>query len=77
MNILVADDDADVRFALEHLIRKLGHEVVTCPDGQEAYQTFKSREFHVIVCDLFMPNLDGRDLCRAIHGLSGTWWARA
>lgn len=70
MRILVVDDDEDVVFALVNSIRRLGHDVEGLMDAQAAYDVFRKRMFDVVLCDLAMPGLDGRDLCRAIRELS-------
>jgi two-component system nitrogen regulation response regulator NtrX len=65
--VLVADDDGDIRVALEMLLAYEGYEVWTAKDGQEALSRFEreraaGREPALVLTDLKMPHLDGLEL---------------
>lgn len=68
MKILIADDDATSRLILEGTLRKIGHEVVSCKDGKEAWDLFGKEYFPVLISDWLMPVVDGPTLCRTIRG---------
>jgi DNA-binding response OmpR family regulator len=68
MKILIAEDDMTSRLILEATLVKLGHEVTTCADGQEAWQAFQKDYFPVLISDWLMPGIDGPTLCRTIRG---------
>src|SRR5215208_4065441 len=57
--VLVVDDEATVRQALERALRLEGFAVVTAADGYEALSLIAQRPPAVIVLDVTMPRLDG------------------
>lgn len=65
--VLVADDDAATRLLLERTLQGEGHDVITTPDGSEAWALVRSRQPDVIICDWMMPGLNGVELCRRIR----------
>ncbi len=72
--ILVVDDDADVRLALEMTLQYQGFEVWTAKDGLEALKRIEAeakggRRPGVVVTDLKMPGLDGLGLLEKIRAL--------
>jgi len=71
--ILVVDDDADIRLALEMLLSYEGFEVWTAKDGEEAEKRIdaeqkKGRRPAVVLTDLKMPRLDGMGLLERLQG---------
>jgi DNA-binding response OmpR family regulator len=67
MKILVVDDDPVACELFEQIIQSAGHEVVTCSDGQEAWELYRDTPFPVIVADWMMPRLDGLELCKKVR----------
>jgi DNA-binding NtrC family response regulator len=70
--ILVVDDDADIRLALEMLLQYDGYEVWTAKDGEEALRRLdaeeaKGRRAALVITDLKMPNLDGIGLLEKVQ----------
>ena len=68
--ILIVDDEASIRSALAHLLRRDGHAVETATNGVLALEKLQSRSFDLILCDLRMPELDGPGLYQALHNRS-------
>jgi CheY-like chemotaxis protein len=64
MRILVVDDDAVNRQAMELLLEREGHDVVAVENGLEAIERLGERDttFDAVVTDLQMPRLGGRAL---------------
>jgi two-component system NtrC family sensor kinase len=64
LRILVVDDDAVNRQAMELLLKREGHEVVAVENGLEAVERLGERDtaFDAVVTDLQMPRLGGRAL---------------
>ena len=58
-DILLVDDDVDVRTMIETLLTASGHDVVVAGDGLEAESRFVERPFDVVITDIAMPNRDG------------------
>lgn len=67
MKILVVDDKLTSRKTLEIYAKKLGHEVITATDGQEAWDIWESERPRLVVTDWVMPNMNGLELCSAIR----------
>ncbi len=60
---LVVDDDAEVRRLMRRALEGDGFRVLEAGDGREALRTLsREGEIAVIVADLRMPRLDGRNL---------------
>lgn len=66
-NILVVDDEKDVRDFLADLLSDQGYTVRTAADGVEAMEMIKQFKPDLILLDLMMPKETGTDLYRKIH----------
>ncbi|MEX2496201.1 MAG: response regulator [Woeseia sp.] len=66
--ILVVDDDPDLREGLAYLIRHWGHAVVTAANGREALDRLDLMAGPpcMIILDLTMPVMDGWELRRSL-----------
>src|SRR5882757_8225432 len=62
-HILLVEDDASVRDAVAAALREEGYVVATADDGQQAINVFAPGT-DLVVADLMMPNVDGRELLR-------------
>ena len=66
--ILLIDDDVDLREALsELLIMTDGFDVFEGGDGAEALEKIKHQAYDMVVLDVGLPDIDGRELCRLIR----------
>lgn len=59
LKILVVDDDAQVRNALNEICSYLGSPVVQAANGQEGLERTKTQQFDLIFVDWNMPVMDG------------------
>ena len=67
--ILIVDDDEDARLLMRSLLERDGFEVHEAEDGHKALDLFKvDRDFQLVVLDLAMPGLDGRQVLDQIRG---------
>jgi len=64
--ILVVDDDPKIRVLLQRMLRLDDHEVTPAESVREALDTLETRTFDLILTDLMMPELTGRDLYDAL-----------
>ena len=65
--ILVVDDEPKiVRLARDYL-EKNGFRVVTAADGQSALATARREKPDLVLLDLMLPNIDGREVCRILR----------
>jgi sigma-B regulation protein RsbU (phosphoserine phosphatase) len=67
MRILVAEDDVFSRTLLGGTLKRLGHDPVAVPDGQEAIETYRRTHFPLVISDWVMPRVDGLELCNLIR----------
>ena len=68
--VLVVDDELHLCNVLRRILEKEGYKVITAPDGETALQLIKEKKPDVILLDLLMPGIDGREVCRRVRGLS-------
>jgi CheY-like chemotaxis protein len=69
LEILLADDNPEVRAMLAETLRSLGHRVTAAADGAEALALWQAHEgrFDVVVSDFSMPRMDGLQLAAGIQ----------
>ncbi len=65
--LLVAEDDAEIRQALDRILTYEGYEVITANDGAAALEAVKEHEPDAILLDVMMPFVDGIGVCRRIR----------
>jgi len=61
-SILVVDDEASIQRLLGSLLEIDGHRVDTASNGREALERIGERDYDVLITDIKMPDMDGRDL---------------
>lgn len=66
--VLVVDDDRSARVIARATLERRGHEVVEAGDGTQALAAVdEGAPFDLIVVDLEMPGMDGREVVRALR----------
>jgi DNA-binding response OmpR family regulator len=70
MNILVAEDEKDIRNLLKINLTEAGYTVYAAADGIEALVVMKNNQIHLAILDVMMPRLDGFNLLRKIRETS-------
>jgi PAS domain S-box-containing protein len=70
--VLVVDDEESIRVVSARVLTQHGFVVETAVDGVEALEKFRAdpARFAVVVTDLMMPRMGGRDLVREIRRLA-------
>ena len=69
MNVLVADDDADIRDMTARVFRLRGWDVTTVASGREALAALDDEEFDVAVLDQHMPPGSGLEVATELRRL--------
>jgi DNA-binding response OmpR family regulator len=64
--ILAVDDDKDILEVLQYILEDSGYEVVTLADGHYLFDKIKESQPDLILLDIMLGNLDGRELCRDV-----------
>ncbi|MDQ3855414.1 MAG: response regulator transcription factor [Chloroflexota bacterium] len=67
LKVLIADDDADLLDILSFSLRREGFTVVGARDGQEALALVAAEQPDLVVLDVFMPRMDGFEVCRRLR----------
>jgi DNA-binding response OmpR family regulator len=71
--VLVVDDDARLRTMTRILLEEAAIDVIEAADGAAAIRSFRSIGADLVLCDLFMPGVDGieviRSLCHEFPGV--------
>lgn len=67
LRILSADDNDMNQTVITSILRKLGYEVRTAPNGQVAYDLSIEEEFDIVFMDLLMPVMDGLESAKKIR----------
>ena len=64
--ILAVDDDRDILEVLQYILEDSGYEVETLANGQYLLDRISQNPPDLILLDIMLGNLDGRDLCRKV-----------
>jgi two-component system response regulator AtoC len=64
--VLVVDDEENIRHLLLVILKKAGYEPTAVPGGAEALRLLGEQDFGVLISDLRMPGMDGRQLLREL-----------
>jgi CheY-like chemotaxis protein len=67
LRILVVDDDTAVRGAIKLVLEQDGHQVELAASGRAGIAAAEAREFDLVICDIFMPGMDGIETINAFH----------
>lgn len=65
--ILIADDQKNIRDLAQLYLQKAGYEVTAVTNGAEAITYLKQDGADLLVLDLMMPEIDGWEVCRQVR----------
>lgn len=66
-NILVVDDEKEIRDLLEINLKNEGYIVFKATCGVEALEILEREEIHLIVLDIMMPGMSGLEVCQRVR----------
>ncbi len=72
LNILVVDDEPHILHYMQATLESWGHEVVLAHDGSQALKRALMQPFDLIICDLRMPRLGGREMFHTLARMHPT-----
>jgi CheY-like chemotaxis protein len=72
VTILIVDDEPDVLFLLRVTLETAGYRVREAAHGVEALAAIAESKPHLLVTDLMMPVMDGRELIRRVRSAPDT-----
>ncbi len=70
--VLVVEDEPMVAEVVERYLRRDGYDVAIVHDGKAALEEFQTFAPDLVVLDLMLPKIDGREVCRRIRSRSQT-----
>lgn len=73
MKILVVEDDKEIQDLIIYFLTKEGYEVDSADDGLEGLKLLKEKKHQLIVLDLMLPNLDGKNFTKIVKGISSEY----
>src|SRR5438477_12280905 len=68
--VLVVDDEPQITRVLKTVLSSQGYQVRTAAEGESALSNFKEWSPELVITDLYMPHMDGVELCRRIREVS-------
>ena len=69
LDILVADDVAEITNLIRRWLEEAGHAVTMASDGRGVIEHVQKRRFDIVVTDIVMPGVDGWDAILAVGRL--------
>ncbi|WP_300424678.1 SpoIIE family protein phosphatase [uncultured Thalassolituus sp.] len=69
--VLIADDNSVDRKVLSRVVRNQGNEVIEVSNGFEAVDAFREHRPDIVLMDVMMPGLNGKEATRQIKEISG------
>ena len=64
--ILAVDDDNDILDVIRIILEDEGYEVLTLANGKHVFDIVEENDPDLILLDVMLGGLDGRDICRAL-----------
>ncbi|HEY7062930.1 MAG TPA: response regulator [Chloroflexota bacterium] len=65
--VLVVDDDPAIREVLRGVLEEAGYRVDAAEDGPVALDRLSARGIDLVLLDLMLPGMDGREVCRQVR----------
>ncbi|HHT95051.1 MAG TPA: response regulator transcription factor [Clostridia bacterium] len=66
-NILIVEDDKNLRKLIGTVLKQNGFNVLCANDGEQALEVLDSTKADLIICDIMMPNMDGYELTESLR----------
>jgi CheY-like chemotaxis protein len=69
VKVLYAEDEDEVRTQTVVFLKKIFQNVDSAVNGLEALEMFKTNNYDLVITDLKMPKMNGRELLQKIHDI--------
>ncbi len=66
-SVLFVDDEAHVTRVAKLTLERSGYEVVIAANGVEGLAALRERSFDVVITDIQMPRMGGREFCEQVR----------
>ncbi len=67
-NILIAEDDNDIRSMMSEYLENNGFNIFEAEDGEKAFDIMDSNHIDLMITDIMMPNINGYTLTKDLRG---------
>ncbi|MFH9653429.1 two-component system response regulator CseB [Streptomyces anulatus] len=67
VSVLVVEDDATIRRAVQLALERYGYRVAVAADGLSGLEAFRAGAHDLLILDVMLPELDGIGLCHRIR----------
>ena len=62
-SLLFVDDEPNVARVARRALERAGYDVTVARDGEEGLERMRETSFDVVITDIQMPRMDGREMC--------------
>ncbi len=69
-DILVIDDDKNIRFMMSEVLKKAGYNVLLSADGAEGLDLCVDKHVDLVIVDIMMPNMNGYEFTQKLRQVS-------
>ena len=73
MKILVVEDDKEIQDLIVYFLTNAGYEVDRADDGLEGLKLLKEKKHSLVVLDLMLPYLDGKNFTKIVKDISSEY----
>jgi DNA-binding response OmpR family regulator len=67
MNILIVEDSRSLRISNERALARAGYQVIPAADGEEGLRLARQNKPDLVILDLMLPKLPGREVLRELR----------
>lgn len=67
--ILIIDDEASIRTALQGILQDEGYQVRTAQTGEQALEEIKSQAFELVLLDIWLPGKSGLEVLEEVRAM--------
>lgn len=67
INLLIVEDDKNLRRLMEVFFKKNGFEVFLAENGEKAFEIFDKSHIDLVLCDIMIPKVNGYDLVKELR----------
>ena len=71
-NILVVEDEEGQRLTIQKILEKQGYDLFLAENGPQALALARSRKPDLVLLDVMIPEIDGREVCRQLKADDST-----
>ena len=69
-NILVVDDDKNIRFVMKEVLEAYQYQVFTATDGEDAFEVLVKEHIDLVIVDIMMPKMDGYEFTKELRAFN-------